>query len=219
VNVQLQAGGPPAKKIGYQGIPNVVFLDSNGNEIGRIGGFMPAGDFIRPMQAAADKADKLMQESIDKDLASDKPSVKATALTKLGGIRNPSAAATLLEWVKKADAPLAVRTAALEGMGKQATGAEELVPLLVDKVASVRSSASKALTAQGPAAVPALFGGLESENGDLRAACYGIAAATTKFPGAKFGAFWKTSGDEAARKDVLAKWREYWDKKKPAESK
>lgn len=58
VLVRLNAekdGEADADRLGVSGYPTIVFLDGRGQEVGRISGYLPAGEFLEEFQDVLDK--------------------------------------------------------------------------------------------------------------------------------------------------------------------
>jgi len=84
----------------------------------------------------------------------------------------------------------------------------ELMPLLRHRLVEVRNIVTKALpTRPNDEVALAALDALSSEDIELRAACYRLAAATTNVPNTPPLKFWRES-NEASRQSALAAWRE-----------
>jgi hypothetical protein len=133
----------------------------------------------------------------------------AAALKKVGTLTSPKAQETILGYLKDEAHPEAVHRGAIMALSKQPAAAKELVPYLTDKRTSIKSAAQTTLIAMGPAGLPGLLDGLESEKVDERVAAYGPAAAVTKSGKVSRDlTFWKT-GKAEDRAKALTEWKEW----------
>ena len=51
-------GAQLAKQFGTRGYPHIVFLDAEGKKLSEIGGYLPAGDFLKRLNQIAEQAKK-----------------------------------------------------------------------------------------------------------------------------------------------------------------
>lgn len=56
VKIDADSNKAVASKYGVRGYPTVIFFDSNGKTIGRVGGYLPPEAFLKNMEAALEKA-------------------------------------------------------------------------------------------------------------------------------------------------------------------
>lgn len=133
----------------------------------------------------------------------------AAALKRIGTLTSDKARDTILEYARDDTAPEGVQRGAILALAKQPAAAKDLVPYLTDKRYPIRSAAQTTLVAMGPAGLPAVLDGLESESVDARAACFAVASAVTRNGKvARDLTFWK-SGKPDDRAKALAGWKEW----------
>jgi hypothetical protein len=106
------------------------------------------------------------------------------------------------------DADAKAKKVALAGLTRLGPVAEDLLPFLTDRDATIRDTARKALAAMPPeAAAHALMGALKSEDSALRAAVHPLAVQATGYKGAPLTVF--QSGTAEEREDAWKKWNEH----------
>lgn len=118
------------------------------------------------------------------------------------------ARARCLEKLAKEGLTEAEYRTAVESLIRMGAPAKELVPLLTHRSPAVKTAVQKALAALPfSGVVLAAWDGLKSEDPEMRAACYRLAASLSKVPKVPALKFWQ-EGSAEDRDAALAKWRE-----------
>lgn len=214
LTLRFNTGGPPgaelARKYGCNTC-SVALLAPDGEVVARYLDKPSAAEIaggivgIPEVAAGEEQLARLKAAGITKSNAES----VAAALKKIGTVTSPKAQETILGYLKDESSPEAVQRGAITALSRQPAAAKELVPYLTDKRTSIKAAAQSTLIAMGPAGLPGLLDGLESEKVEERVAAFGPAAAVTRNARvARDLTFWKT-GKPDDRAKVLSDWKEW----------